>query len=781
MNARRLAAWWLLAACTSAACAQPVQGDVAAIGFQAPNGFVVRLGQWIPIQVRLTVQGTQLFSGELRAEGIDLDGDRVAYVQRPVIVTPEAGAERTWCYMVANSLNELPANIDILSADGVLVGKLPLPQCDSVRNDDLLVLDISRPSAVRRGVLMTPGRYRNIVVAQLPNGANDLPDRWWGLEAVDVIFWDQPAPTSISLAQLDALVDWVRNGGQLVVGVGASWSAIRKSALAAIMPLEGEGPVVELKQLDSFARRVGLPAWQDDHGILRQPIAATTARPAAGALATINQQIVGSPDPVYLITMRLVGSGRVVATAASLRDLGVAPIDEGKFYAALLDLNTYSADFQKQQESTGWAANVGYMEATSLYQRLVGPVSFAKRSALYAVTAFLFVAAYVVVATLASWWWLRRRKLTHLSWSVFAGFAVAASVLSLVTVSALRGLSRVAALSVLDLEAGASTARGPCLFGYRSALRQVVGLSLPGEGDFLRPLARPQQISNAYVTPARYAGVPARARLEDVLMRATLKQFEGYWHGELDGTIRADLVVRRGPQREEAGRLTPASWIANELAVDIADGYLLFIDPRQADPAAAGKSVPARAAGLTTWYDPALSEVPPALNVLAVRLPPIPAGKQISGLGAELYREADQRYKEWARLRPEERQRKDKFDLPTLRRVQQAWAGSSFIDAAVQAALLASTRNFYLSSSGEDFNRPGTPITTEALPDLDITHWLRGGDAGVAVLLCWSHDPGPARLYRDGKPMKSSEGLTLYRVRVPMRYEGSPPRPGGEP
>ena len=135
---------------------------------------------------------------------------------------------------------------------------------------------------------------------------------------------------------------------------------------------------------------------------------------------------------------------------------------------------------------------------------------------------------------------------------------------------------------------------------------------------------------------------------------------------------------------------------------------------------------------------------------------------------------------------PEERKRdrKDMPDLDTLWGEQQVWASSSVLsrEATVRAALLASTRNLYLNCTDSDYDQPVSSITTEALPNLDITHWLLGGtDSGVAVLLCWSHDPRPARLYRDGKPQKSSEGLTLYRVRVPIRYEGRPPTPGVEP
>ena len=81
-------------------------------------------------------------------EGIDLDGDRVAFTQPNVALSGEAGPpKRFWCYAVCNATNELPANIEVVGQDGVLVAELPLPvPAPPISNDDLLVLDISYPA-----------------------------------------------------------------------------------------------------------------------------------------------------------------------------------------------------------------------------------------------------------------------------------------------------------------------------------------------------------------------------------------------------------------------------------------------------------------------------------------------------------------------------------------------------------------------------------------------------------------------------------------------------------
>jgi hypothetical protein len=795
MFLRHLTLFLLAATLAGSARAQIVHGQVDSVGFQTSGGYVLREGQWFPLLVSLQAQGSQVFAGQIRTEARDLDGDRVSFTQPQVTVTGDGPPKRVWCYALVNSVNELPAHVSVVDEQSAAVAaELPLPAAPPLPlpTDDLLVLDLSYPQVTALNELQTPGSspgqptegirrfYRNVVVAHLAPA--DLPDRWWGLEAVDVIVWDCPDPAALSIAQRDALAEWVRNGGQLVVGVGATWGALSKSDLAAILPLAGEGSTTTVQKLDVLFSRTASPEWKRRE--FRDPIPVTLARPAEDAVRVLGD-FGPRNEPVSLITMRLVGSGRVVATAASLRDLTGAPLDKDKFFATLLDLNTYSDDYAKNQKAS--AVQYVLLNFAWLYDDFIRPVAFGEASALRGVTVLLFVAGYVLAATLASWWWLRRRGLTPWSWPLFASFAVAGGALSLGTVGALQGFAGgVQSLNILDASGGTNAAHGFCAFGYRSPIRQQVDLTLPGEENFLRPLTRNPRGTNYYATAARYSSVSPRATLKDVLLRATLKQVEGYWHGQLDGMIRGDLTVDR-----RTGRLASTSWLANDLAVDIQGGFLLFIDARLDD----GTGVPWRAAGLTMPYPlsevvggkPDLKAIPPAANILAVRIPALPAGQQIRALGQTMYTQVDQNWVTWAQ-RPN-RKRSELFksdrDLRTLWTEQQSWADNSVLaalrgnlDATLRAVLLASTRNCYLPNRADDFTSVGTPLRTDGLPNLDLTHWLMRGQA---VFIAWSDTPGPARLQRGGQPLDPYRGLTVYRVRLSLAYEGSPPRGEGEP
>jgi len=193
----------------------------------------------------------------------------------------------------------------------------------------------------------------------------------------------------------------------LIVGIGASWAAIQEnSALAAIMPVKGRGTQIEATSLRTFFDHMAAPAVRSRE--LDNPVVVTSADLAEGAVRTLGES--GPQGSINLITMRTAGSGRVVATAASLRDLTThVVLAEDKFFAALLELNEYTEKFKQAQNSM----TTTLLEPQYLYEPLTEPISFGTATAVRGLLAFLFVGGYIVLATIASWAWLKRRKLAH--------------------------------------------------------------------------------------------------------------------------------------------------------------------------------------------------------------------------------------------------------------------------------------------------------------------------------------------------------------------------------
>ena len=763
--------------------AQPVQGDAISVGFQAavPSRYIVKYGRWFPILLNLTAQGTQAYDVQLQCERIDLDGDRVDYVEPHVAITPEAGVKRVWCYAITLKENSSePLSIDIIGGDGVRINTIIAPNFESISNDTYVILDISEKRVTGLDRINSPaenyigfawGRreyYRSICVATLPS--TDLPDRWYGLDAVDVVVWDDPDPDALSIAQLNALIEWVKRGGQLVVGIGAAGAKIQKSALAEIMPLEVTQSPVELQRLEAFRRQ-----FDTLEESFKTAIPVAVGKPTQDALVTFRDSL---PDNhvLNLIAMKGVGSGRSIVLAAYLRDLERLRPSVESFYREFLDLNRVEADFKKNELDE---MNM-FSGVQALYSSIISPIDFRRSASALVLTAFAFVAAYILLATFGAWNWLKQHALTNMSWTTFAVFAIAASALSIGAVTLTRGVTgAVHTHSFVDLQAGSSEAQARTYLGYKSNRRQRVDLSMPGDGDTLEPLCTAQDIPNPYTTPERYQAIASEGVLEGTPMRATLKQFQGSWVGTMEGVISGELIADRA-----TGKISRESWILNGLGTDIRVGYLLYIDPRLRDR---DGGVPCRIAGLNKRNDRAEMQnkvwgsdrVPPAFNVLALKLDGIKAGDRLGNLGSSVvYVNFDARYTRWAN--EEKPNPTEEPWLPTLRMLQVEDWSSSFgmvgggLDGTDAAALKASTRNLFLHNKATtNFQTVGQPLNTDGLFEHDITHWLTRGQA---VLLLISDQPGPADLYIDGDPEEADEGRTLYRVRIPIQYVGNPPR-----
>lgn len=762
------------------AAADVVVGQVASAGFPAGtmSGAVFRPGQWFPVRAQLAMQGTGTSTRGLRLVCTDLDGDRVMVLRPQATLSTEGGSpQRVFtCYGLANEPDEAPRELQLIDDAGQVRERLPMPSIDALSNDDMLLLDISAqpvlafnrllPANWSAGAGNDPTReyYRAVVTAR--STAADLPDRWFGLEAVDVVVWDEPSADDLKrLPQMEALRTWVRNGGQLVIGVGSAWSALRAGPLAELLPLSGAGSTVELRDLPVFRQRLCLEAAADRPK--DRPFIACSAGLASGAMRTLGE--FGGPDggAINLLSMKLHGSGRVTASAVSLRELSALPIDNDTFFAALLELNRLPAKVRENESNFIQQA----IADKPLYGDVVRAVGFLADRAARGLLAFVFVAVYIGAATIGAWAWLVRTKRTEHAWTAFTAAAVAASLFSIGAAGLTRGCARgVESLEIVDLESGADSGRAHCLFGYRSPTRSRDALALSGEGGFIRPMTRDPLRKSYFVTADRYTALPAEAALRNTPVRATLKQLEGFWQGPLDGTIRARIVLDR-----RSGRVTPDSFVVNDLRTDLEGAVLIYTDPRME-----ANGVPRPAARTTLYDEPsAPASVPPAANIVVLELPAMESRSRSSDLGARAYAELDVRLGRWAAQKAPPRTGKP--DLLTLYAQQRAWRASG---SPVAGVLLASTRNYHLHTQAWLSDQVDAPLTTAGLFDLEISHWLVSGRtddgrlAGGAILFAWGRGGGPARLEVNGAPRESDRGITIYRVQVPLEYIGEPPTAG---
>jgi hypothetical protein len=796
----RLAAAAVLAigvlAAAPATRAQAVRGEVLSVGFpsQTPAGFVARRGQWIPLAVRLSGAGSEPLACRLTCELHDVDGDLVDFRWDAPPVNPTA--RDTWCYVVTQPYASDPLVLKVLSEAGQFLLRLDVPDFDPLASDEQLVLDISDAGLPLLHALADERRlYRRLQLGRLP--ARRLPDRWFGLESVSMVVWDKPDPQGLSGAQLDALREWVRRGGHLLLGLGEAWPRVRGSPLADLLPIAGEEAALHVDSLPIFFERYAGGAHR-----FRAPIPVARVRPRSDRQTwRVLTDLDDRNNPVPLVLVGMFGSGRVTVSGAGLADLSSGVVERSATVALLEEL--LGVNRVPEAMAAKEVQQLALSQARPLYDALIRRIEFQQVGTVLVLVAVLFVLAYILASTFVSWFWLVRIRRTHWSWSVFAGFAVVFSVVSIGAVQLTRGCQEVHSVSLLNLEAGSRDAHGWVFFGYRSPNRQRNDLSVSaqargsegaGELNYVRGLTTGRPTTAHYATAWRYVAEPAQTHLRDVLMRATLKQFEAAWSGALAGTIRGQLTARRSD-----GRITDESWLESDLPSEVREGYLLYVDPRVRD--AVGGDVPLQAAGLTTPYRPGYrgaSEVPSAASVLALAIGPLPPGQRRDRLGAAEYEQLDLRLKQWSsgahdpREQPEpatlwDRQVSDWMPSlgPTL-----SYLPTGRIDPAAAGALMLSTSGLYLHNSPRMqqplFESVGTRVSIEGLPDADVSAWLLRGQA---VLLAWCEAPGPATLERDGRAIRSSAGCTLYRARLPLRYAGEPgtqapaarPSPPGTP
>jgi hypothetical protein len=208
-----------------------------------------RNGVWTPVQVTLKAGAEDVTQGSFRLAVETADGEAVPYVYTaPVPAIPANGERIVFAYVRPSSAGS-SFDVKLQKADGETVETRAGLQRD--------------PSSAKREVLeprevffLTIGsRLHGLKVASKPEAqAEDedapvpgfasienvaaMPDRWFGYEAVDVIVLTTASDAFVNQllemdkkfgdARRDALFDWVRRGGRLVLSVGRNQQGVAR-------------------------------------------------------------------------------------------------------------------------------------------------------------------------------------------------------------------------------------------------------------------------------------------------------------------------------------------------------------------------------------------------------------------------------------------------------------------------------------------------------------------------------------------------------------------------
>ena len=767
---------WLVAAASAAQAGVIV--NVFRVGYPSSGGPVIRTGAWIPVIVDVSLDKQAGFDGTLRLAQYDNDGDRCYDSVEVHVHADTGGSLRRVLYVPANPVGGRIA-VELLDTEGSVV--------EVIANGELT--RAARPPSEAPPRSISAGTFYILSMSEDPIGRierlddvdaalfsrelvvghiapTDLPELWIGLEMVDCIVWDDARPSVLTPAQLSALVEWVHQGGMLLIAASRSAGEIAQTdALDGILPVT-IGEVFSTGSLRTLRREM----LDDDTAFVRPiPVARCVLRDGATQVLHEYAEDVDSE----IISRRVVGGGHVIFCAATLKDVFGEKGDPITFFRKALLLKMQSP-----------ADEAIALNEQSLFRYVVGAVSFSTKGGLYLVIAVVFSLVYVFTATVGSWGMLRGRGWLRHSWGVFSLVAIAASVLSVVAVAAIKGVGyTLHQISIVDVDAGDTFARGTVFFGLKTGTDSVVDVWLPSNHlsereptatrCFLRPLPTSNDMNErgqAYADPGKYRLIPASAVIEGVRVRGTLKRFEGRWEGPLPGggKLTGHVKVRRDGGPAENWQITADSYIINDLGVDLKSCYLI-------QPVFDLHIVPPE------WGRPSVYQRDDHRDdyIFALPIGDLPS----TGLKVKLTPACYQPKGTQTRL--------DYMRQHTLRTEQRVWSrsfpglsGYRFGTDSDPVYELGQEKDaLLLMSTVGDFN-PVANVTTmqtmfgprtwsrDRLRQLDLREKL---ERDCVYVLGWADEPGPARLavrtgsrgYRVLAP-ESDHALTMYRIRIPI-------------
>ena len=222
-----------LAASTAQAAANPVSIAVK-VGY---SGFV-KAGQWMPVAIDVTNKGQDV-DGTLEVSTTALaNGPPIGPAIYMTHVSLASGATKHLKTYVIEDQAPSPVSVRLVQngqvvATGGSVGGSATTTLIGVLSD--------QPTALDTFAAVHPASISASVVHL---SLEDLGDSALLLRAFDLLAIDDFATDSLTAAQRGAITDYVKNGGELLLGTGASWRKTLAGVSSDILPMQIAGTTI---------------------------------------------------------------------------------------------------------------------------------------------------------------------------------------------------------------------------------------------------------------------------------------------------------------------------------------------------------------------------------------------------------------------------------------------------------------------------------------------------------------------------------------------------------
>lgn len=426
------------------------------------NGYV-KPGEWTPLRVTLDNQASAVVAVVCQWEYIDADGEQV-FANRKVTLSPTARQSVTlYAKIPANTTPRTLWTIRVSDAES---GK----QLDSTQLFPPTIVDatirmvaVTGPAKVGLYSFINPATQHEAM--QIVQGLDPkvMPDRWYGMQSLSTIIWtsdsSDPSDANIPKNSQDALREWVRRGGHLIISPASAGDLWSDSSFKDLLPV---------KQMIS-GREKSPPWWMGDLIPESIRINVKTFEPMDDAEVLLrespptgrNRPDEGQPT----VVTRQYGLGRVTIMGVDLVDPRVVknhlPSGRISIWNRLLGFKGSNlTDIQidalrgngKLLEPSSGSSH--YLD-NDVISPLIDMQEAAAAPLLIAIVAF---GLYWLAAGPVGFIYLRQKKMLHQSWLVFACVVIVFGVIAWIGGFLLRPSgAKIKHFSVMDIDGATGT------------------------------------------------------------------------------------------------------------------------------------------------------------------------------------------------------------------------------------------------------------------------------------------------------------------------------------
>ncbi len=519
-------------------------GQVSGVQLSVPKeqlgleGFA-RVGTWTPIRLSLENQGAEPRQVVCRWLLKDADGDRVHAERR--ITLDALSKQDAWLYgplpirwnvsepWIVQILNETADEV-LASDDKIAPPELMIPSRRLIGITGSYSLGLDRhihPYTSHEAITLVTGM-----------SLTTLPDRWYGLSMIDTLVWTRyggdPNDPLVSSASQQALREWVRRGGHLVIMLPAYGETWTGSAMSDLLPIKAD----DIERIEGPP-----PSWA---GARRGAEVVNVAMSVFYVNGHDDVDVVQTHNNRPIIVTKRFGFGRVTVSGLDLSDRSLASmgLPNGRnpvwntifmWQAPIYEKDTYEAKVQANEMS-----RVDQRSVIPLGRFIPGRVSMRGAAAPALLLAILVFGLYWFAAGPLSVIVLKKQNATRQSWLIFVAIVLVFSAFSWAGAWLMAPKSaQVTHFSVLTASADSPTVHTHSWMSIYTPTfsKQLVEID-PEHPSAKQVMSSPGMVvgldETAFLDPQTYSLDAASPRSAEIPFRSTAKQIEVDYMGRVD-------------------------------------------------------------------------------------------------------------------------------------------------------------------------------------------------------------------------------------------------------